>query len=132
MAQADIVHITSRSTRHPDDILLTLVGTWKVARAEARLAWAKQDRATKFSTVEGNYDSPSEALRVASNAQEHLADVEPTTTRGAQVLLEAVADIIVTSKLEPDMIFGEGPVLEILVNVARALSKQDIVLHAEI
>ncbi|MEO6781514.1 MAG: hypothetical protein ABI407_09975 [Bradyrhizobium sp.] len=43
-------------------------------------------------------------------------------------LIEAVIDIVSTNKVDPEASFGNGPVLEILVNVARSLSCKDTAL----
>lgn len=55
--------------------------------------------------------------RVIATAED-LAYADPVTTLGAQVLLEAAADILAIGKLDPEISLGEGPVFDIVVNVA--------------
>ncbi len=109
-------------------MVLNLVAIWTVARAEARLAWAKHDSETDFSTKRADHpvEVPTKAMDDWSNAEQHLARVEPRTTLGAAVLLQAVADIVATQKTDPELNFAEGPVLEIILNVARALSRKEM------
>lgn len=129
MKNPEIVNIHGKR-RHPDGTLLELLSIWHLARAEARLEWAKYDRQTLFSTIEGNAASAvvTAALDQMAQAEGHIANMEPVTTCGVQHLLEAAAEILLTNKRNPEATMGEGPVIEMILNAARAAGKKDIVL----
>jgi hypothetical protein len=74
------------------------------------------------------HPAPRDALDLVAATEGHLANLEPRTTLGAMALIEAVIDIVSTNKVDPEASFGDGPVLEILVNVARSLSCKDTAL----
>jgi hypothetical protein len=71
-------------------------------------------------------------LKIVASAEQHMAEMEPRTRLGCQLMLETAADIIATAKQHPEHTFASGPVLEILVNVARSLSMKDVELHSGI
>lgn len=114
-----------RARRHLDTLVLSTVARWQRSRAEARLEWAKQNEQSVFRTQSGDYSSPNDALDQVEACEAHLRNLEPMTTLGAMALLEVAADIISTRALDPEAQFAEGPVLEILVNVARSLRCKD-------
>jgi hypothetical protein len=117
--------------RHPDTLLLSVVALWKRARAEARLEWAKLNEKTNYHTVSADHPTPHEALDLVAGTEAQMPMLEPRTSLGAMALLEVAIDIVSTKKTNPEASFGDGPVLEILVNVARALSCKEVPLKIE-
>lgn len=126
MAQADVINIKRGGERHPDNFLLTAVAMWQRARAEARLEWAKFNEEGVFCTRGAETRNPGAALDIVEQTEAQFPMLEPRTTLGARALLEVAIDIVATKKIDPEASFGEGPVLEILINIARALSSRDI------
>lgn len=130
MPQADIINIKKSTERHPDYTILQLVATWHVARAKARLVWDEHKLRSLFDTQDAETICPHEAIDSMMEAQHYFAQLEPVTTLGAQVMLQAAVDILSSAQLDPDATLGSGPILEMIVNVARSLSKRDVPLSA--
>ena len=113
--------------RHADDLLLGIVGVWKLSRAELHLKWADFDYRSKFCTnedVEGC--SLGNQFSQIAGAEGQMVSLQPCTTVGCQHLLEAVVDILQERQRNPESNLGKGPVLELILNVVRALEQQDI------
>lgn len=127
MARTNVFNLTR--DRHADETILSLVATWRVARAEAQLIWAKQDLDTLFSTRDfAADDAPSDFLDAVNEAESHLATMRPKTTLGAKVMLDVVLDILTHRAIKPEETLSEGPILEIVTNVARALGSSDALI----
>lgn len=129
MAQAKIVNITGKS-QHADELLLGTLGAWKLARAELRLSWAAFDYQSKFCTNEeaegcdlGEIGDQFSQMRQAEN---QMVLSQPCTTVGCQHILEAVVDILQERQRSPDKNLGKGPVIELILNVVRALEQRDV------
>lgn len=129
MAQAKVVNITGKPPRkqHADELLLGLLGVWKMARAELRLSWADFDYRSKFCTNEDaegcDLGDQFERIRQAEN---QMVLSQPCTTVGCQHMLEAVVDILQERQRSPDKNLGKGPVIELILNVVRALEQRDV------
>ena len=131
MAQAKVINITGKSQRkqHADELLLGVLGVWKLARAELRLSWAAFDYRSKFCTNEeaegcdlGEIGDQFSQMRQAEN---QMVLSQPCTTVGCQHMLEAVVDILQERQRSPEKNLGKGPVIGLILNVIRALEQHD-------
>lgn len=132
--QLSVVKMKTRKasrTGHLDDTILGLVGVWKLARSELRLTWADYDYRFRFYTIE---DAESctfgDQFAQIGSAEGHLAQCQPRTTLGCQHILEAVVDILQERQRDPDHTLANGPVIELILNVIRALEYRDIKISA--
>lgn len=135
MAQAKVINITGKSQRkqHADDLLLGILGVWKLARAELRLSWADFDYRSRFCTNEEAEECALEnQFSQVANAEDHMVSIAPRTTVGCQHLLEAVVDILRERQCNPQNNLGKGPVIELILSVIRALEHRDINLMPKV
>lgn len=129
MAQANVVSITGKPQRkrHADDALLSLLATWKLARAKLRFEYAKADYESRFYSRDEEYNCEiNDAFTQVSQASDHFADWKPKSTLGCQVMIDSVIDILLEGQRNPDSPLAAGPVIEMLLSVSGALALKDI------
>jgi hypothetical protein len=109
-----------------DEWLLKFCAEWRVFRAQMQQNWAKRDLANIFGSLPdppGGPDSkPLERMREIEN---RLADVVPRTGRRAYELLGIALTVLAHRMEEPEDVLSDGPVLEIVRNVRKALEWLD-------
>lgn len=94
-----------------------------VLGAAARLSWAKQELDREFDTQpEGDTESPHNALEEIGICQSILSMEMPKTTLGCFALLKVAEQILLSQVEDPELTLAQGPLLEIVQNVARALN----------
>jgi hypothetical protein len=132
--QLNVVKMKTRKAsrkRHADDDILSILGVWKLTRAEMRLSWADFDYRSKFCTIEGaegcSFENQFEKI---ASAEGYLISSQPRTTVGCQHMLEAVVDILQERLRDPENNLAKGPVIELILNVIRALECRDIKISA--
>jgi hypothetical protein len=134
LTQLNVIKMKTRQAsrkRHADDDILSILGVWKLARAELRLSWADYDYRSKFCTIEAAEECEFEnQFDQIASAEERLISYQPKTTLGCQHMLEAVVDILQERQRNPENNLGKGPVIELILNVIRALEQRDIKLRA--
>ncbi|MFO1160942.1 MAG: hypothetical protein U1E60_19030 [Reyranellaceae bacterium] len=116
-----------------DSVVLGTATACMRARAEAMLVWAQGDEVNKFGAHDvmrpDNADKQVEEFR---RALARLANHHPRTVRGAIVMLNVALDLLVHRMLNPELVLGEGPVIELVRNVRSALENVDWDLPLEI
>ena len=88
--------------------------------------WAR----AKVKSCMGTIDTmPDEYVTDAVASMQYLEGLlsgwEPTTTYGAQALLEVAVEILAKRQVDPQHTLSNGPVLEIMANVMHALEHGD-------
>jgi hypothetical protein len=107
-----------------DHYLLTACENWQEARGQQMAEWARHEKASQWGR---NDDSPLDfdALGRMHSAEHVLSGMEPRTAGGAQRMLEVAIEITAYREIDPEHTFADGPVLEIMRNVRRALARVD-------
>jgi hypothetical protein len=94
---------------------------WHVHRAQQRLHWAQSDLDESQGNDTGDLDLSS--LGLMKDIEEDLRGWEPKTPGGADQLLEIAIEIYSHAQKEPDEHFGQGPLLEYLMNLRRSIPR---------
>jgi hypothetical protein len=111
-----------------DRFLLRSIARWRIARAEAQLAWAKQDEASLFLLHDVRAKGVYEALDAMDEACQTVIKCcgKPSTVRGARALLSMAQDILLHQREGTEVHpLSEGPVLEIIQKVSASLEWED-------
>lgn len=101
-----------------DEEFIKMCADWHVARAQQKLNWSQNDAATMFGS-RGLGTVNTEPLERMKKLEEILAEVKPRTVLLAQQMLGIAATIL--SHDERDSVMAEGPILQIVRNVTKAL-----------
>ena len=105
-----------------DDFLLRQCAEWRAARAQQQKNWAEHDAATMWGTLpDAHIELDLDPLGQMKEIEGLLAtDVGvPRTVLGARQMLGMALTILAHE--DPEGTLAEGPVLEIVRNVVRAL-----------
>jgi hypothetical protein len=131
MAKADQVNSTDINesapvpNNHNDFLLenyrLQKCRAWHVHRAQQRLHWAQRDLDELQGNDMGELDLSS--LELMKDIEDDLRGWEPKTLGGADQLLEIAIEIYSHAQKEPDEHFGQGPLLEYLMNLRRSIAR---------
>lgn len=109
-----------------DDWLLKVCAEWRAARAQQEKNWTEHELATGFGYLpDRDIDLDREPLRRMRQLEYHLAMCEPRTIMLARQLLRMCVTILAHQQEDPEHTFSEGPVLDIVRNVLKALDELD-------
>ena len=120
---------------YEDEWLLKLCAEWRACRAQMEKNWAEHDIATMWGTLPDAHINLSFAPHAQMQKIESIlvSAGPPRTVESARELLGIVLAILAQRQLDPEHVFADGPVLEIVRNVHKALAELDpavILRHA--
>lgn len=107
---------------------LKWIAEWRAARAQMQKNWAENDLATGWGTLRTNgIRLDHKPLERMNELECHLANWKPQTMLLARELLQMAVTILAYRGEDPnpESTLGNGPVLEIVRNVADALGDCD-------
>lgn len=119
-APAPAAHPTTCALR-ADRGLLQLIGDWRIHRAQQLLNWAQFDLRESLDDQDNKADT--DPLEMMKTLEDVLSRGRPKSMRGAIKILEVAHTIL--SYEHPEDYMADGPVVEILRNVIRALEYCD-------
>lgn len=119
-APAPAAHPTTCALR-ADRGLLQLIGDWRIHRAQQLLNWAQFDLRESLDDQDNKADT--DPLEMMKTLEDVLSRGRPKSMRGAIKMLEVAHTIL--SYEHPEDYMADGPVVEILRNVIRALEYCD-------
>lgn len=109
------IQSVGEAARAARDLTLALVDRWKVGRAKQQLVWAVHNAGDNRGSID------FDGLNRMKTAEDHLAKLEPDTVAGAIAMLDVAGEILAQQSLDPEATLAEGPVLELVRNVASSL-----------
>lgn len=109
-----------------DDWLLRMCSQWRFLRSLQQKNWAEHEEATLFGNLpDAGIELDTEPLHRMKSIEGDIADMEPRTIMLARELLGVAATILAHATEDPRAALAEGPILEIIVNVKKALEHCD-------
>ena len=103
---------------------LTMATRWFRARAESLLQWARLvERIVRGD--ETPIDRPDKAIAELEKTESDLARYEPTTVAGAVGMLKVAIAILEQRRQSDEVLLGDGPALDILINARKGLDELD-------
>jgi hypothetical protein len=104
-----------------DDNYLKWCAEWRASRAQQQKNWAEHNAATMWGTTDKHIELDTDPLDRMHQLEWHLAMAEPRTMLLARELLGIAITILAHGGEDPDATLAQGPVLDIVRNVVKAL-----------
>ena len=109
--------------KHEDDWFLKWIAEWRLMRYRQEIAWTEHNWRTRWGTRDDRDIPPvdTESLDRMSELQERFMMFEPRSALAARELLGVAVEILAYDKRDPGATLAQGPLLEIVRNVMKAL-----------